>query len=147
MVVRKFMHFAYQCNGKKWVLAQNNAVLGCTHCIYTFKERRTWQTSNSPFCDLSSNFNELKCQKVQESFHFLFDEFLKDFQKRFIFLQVMGSQGILKDKTRILVTHSAKYLPQMDQIFVLKGNYSLYALIHLDSNYLKFSLKFPLSIT
>ena len=56
----------------------------------------------------------------------------------------MGSQGILKDKTRILVTHSAKYLPQMDQIFVLKGNYSLYALIHLDSNYLKFSLKFPL---
>ena len=58
----------------------------------------------------------------------------------------MGSQGILKDKTRILVTHSAKYLPQMDQIFVLKGNYLLYALIHLDSNYLKFSLKFPLSI-
>ena len=37
---------------------------------------------------------------------------------------------MLKDKTRILVTHSAKYLPQMDRIFVLKdgqiseeGNY------------------------
>ena len=36
----------------------------------------------------------------------------------------------MKDKTRILVTHSAKYLPQMDRIFVLKegkiseeGNY------------------------
>ena len=37
---------------------------------------------------------------------------------------------MLKNKTRILVTHSAKYLPRMDRIFVLKdgkiseqGNY------------------------
>ncbi len=27
---------------------------------------------------------------------------------------------MLKDKTRVLVTHSAKYLPQMDRIFVMK---------------------------
>ena len=46
------------------------------------------------------------------------------------FWQVMGPHGMLKNKTRILVTHSAKYLPQMDRIFVLKdgkiseqGNY------------------------
>ena len=45
-------------------------------------------------------------------------------------MQVIGPHGMLKNKTRILVTHSAKYLPQMDRIFVLKdgkiseqGNY------------------------
>ena len=38
--------------------------------------------------------------------------------------------AVHRDKTRILVTHSAKYLPQMDRIFVMKdgqiseqGNY------------------------
>ena len=38
--------------------------------------------------------------------------------------------AVYRDKTRILVTHSAKYLPQMDRIFVMKdgqiseqGNY------------------------
>ena len=40
------------------------------------------------------------------------------------------TEFICRDKTRILVTHSAKYLPQMDRIFVMKdgqiseqGNY------------------------
>ena len=39
-------------------------------------------------------------------------------------------KGLLRDKTRVLVTHSAKYLPQMDRIFVMRdgrvseqGNY------------------------
>ena len=48
-----------------------------------------------------------------------------------MFDQVLSSKtGLLKAKTRILVTHSAKYLPQMDRIIVMKdgrisehGNY------------------------
>ena len=47
-----------------------------------------------------------------------------------MFEKVIGPHGMLKGKTRILVTHSAKYLPQMDRIFVMKdgriseqGNY------------------------
>ena len=49
-----------------------------------------------------------------------------------MFEKVIGSHGMLKDKTRILVTHSARYLPQMDRIFVMKdgriseqGNYKV----------------------
>nr|QST14986.1 ABCC1-2 protein [Diaphanosoma celebensis] len=37
-----------------------------------------------------------------------------------IFDKVIGSQGMLKDKTRILVTHGITYLPQVDQIIILK---------------------------
>ena len=37
-----------------------------------------------------------------------------------IFDKVIGKQGILKDKTRILVTHGISYLPQVDDIIVLK---------------------------
>ena len=47
-----------------------------------------------------------------------------------MFEKVIGPQGMLKGKTRVLVTHSAKYLPKMDRIFVMKdgriseqGNY------------------------
>ena len=37
-----------------------------------------------------------------------------------IFERVIGPNGLLKRKTRILVTHGISYLPQMDQIIVLK---------------------------
>ena len=47
-----------------------------------------------------------------------------------MFEKVIGPHGMLKGKTRLLVTHSAKYLSQMDRIFVMKdgriseqGNY------------------------
>uniref|UniRef100_A0AAQ4S871 Multidrug resistance-associated protein 1 n=1 Tax=Gasterosteus aculeatus aculeatus TaxID=481459 RepID=A0AAQ4S871_GASAC len=36
-----------------------------------------------------------------------------------IFEQVVGPQGLLKDKTRVLVTHGLSYLPQADLILVL----------------------------
>ncbi|XP_053327188.1 multidrug resistance-associated protein 1 isoform X1 [Spea bombifrons] len=36
-----------------------------------------------------------------------------------IFDHVIGPKGILKDKTRILVTHGVSYLPQMDSIIVM----------------------------
>lgn len=38
-----------------------------------------------------------------------------------IFDQVIGPSGILKNKTRILVTHGVGYLPQVDRIIVLSG--------------------------
>uniref|UniRef100_H0WIX5 ATP binding cassette subfamily C member 2 n=1 Tax=Otolemur garnettii TaxID=30611 RepID=H0WIX5_OTOGA len=48
-----------------------------------------------------------------------------------IFNKVLGPNGLLKGKTRVLVTHSIHFLPQMDQIVVLgngtileKGSYS-----------------------
>lgn len=37
-----------------------------------------------------------------------------------IFEQVLGPKGILAKKTRILVTHGITYLPEVDNIFVLK---------------------------
>ncbi|VEN46621.1 unnamed protein product, partial [Callosobruchus maculatus] len=37
-----------------------------------------------------------------------------------IFENVIGPKGLLKDKTRILVTHSITYLPQTDKVIVLK---------------------------
>lgn len=37
-----------------------------------------------------------------------------------IFEQVIGPEGLLKKKTRILVTHGVGYLSQMDRIFVMK---------------------------
>ncbi|KAK8776949.1 hypothetical protein V5799_029711 [Amblyomma americanum] len=37
-----------------------------------------------------------------------------------IFDHVIGPKGVLKDKTRLLVTHGISYLPQMDQIIVLR---------------------------
>lgn len=47
-----------------------------------------------------------------------------------MFEKAIGPKGLLAGKTRVLVTHSAKYLPQMDRIFVMKdgriseqGNY------------------------
>ncbi|XP_056263511.1 multidrug resistance-associated protein 1 isoform X3 [Pseudoliparis swirei] len=36
-----------------------------------------------------------------------------------IFEQVVGPQGLLKDKTRVLVTHGLSYLPQTDLILVM----------------------------
>ncbi|XP_065206378.1 multidrug resistance-associated protein 1-like [Planococcus citri] len=38
-----------------------------------------------------------------------------------IFQNVLGPNGLLKDKTRILVTHSTKFFPFMDKIIVLKN--------------------------
>ena len=37
-----------------------------------------------------------------------------------MFEQVIGPNGMLSGKTRLLVTHSAKYLPQCDNIVVMK---------------------------
>ncbi|XP_074036465.1 multidrug-Resistance like Protein 1 isoform X3 [Leptinotarsa decemlineata] len=38
-----------------------------------------------------------------------------------IFEKVIGPNGMLKDKTRVLVTHAITYLPQTDKILVLKS--------------------------
>ena len=38
-----------------------------------------------------------------------------------IFDRVVGPEGCLKDKTRVLVTHAVTFLPQVDQIVVLRG--------------------------
>ena len=38
-----------------------------------------------------------------------------------IFQQVIGPKGLLNKKTRLLVTHSINYLPQMDNIIVMKN--------------------------
>lgn len=38
-----------------------------------------------------------------------------------VFDKVLGPNGILKNKTRVLVTHGIQYLPQVDHIVVLKG--------------------------
>ncbi|KAK9886056.1 hypothetical protein WA026_014839 [Henosepilachna vigintioctopunctata] len=37
-----------------------------------------------------------------------------------IFEQVIGPRGILRGKTKVLVTHTINYLPQVDQILVMK---------------------------
>lgn len=37
-----------------------------------------------------------------------------------IFEQVIGPQGLLKNKTRVLVTHGVSFLPLVDKIFVMK---------------------------
>jgi ATP-binding cassette subfamily C (CFTR/MRP) protein 1 len=37
-----------------------------------------------------------------------------------IFQKVLGPRGLLRNKTRILVTHAVSFLPQMDQIVVMK---------------------------
>uniref|UniRef100_A0A673UDD6 Multidrug resistance-associated protein 1 n=1 Tax=Suricata suricatta TaxID=37032 RepID=A0A673UDD6_SURSU len=48
-----------------------------------------------------------------------------------IFNKILGPNGLLKDKTRLLITHSIHFLPQVDEIVVLgngtvleKGSYS-----------------------
>ena len=38
-----------------------------------------------------------------------------------MFDEVIGPQGLLKNKTRVLVTNSVSYLPKMDQIIVIKA--------------------------
>ena len=38
-----------------------------------------------------------------------------------IFEKVIGPRGLLKRKTRILVTHGVGYLPEVDRIVVMKG--------------------------
>jgi len=37
-----------------------------------------------------------------------------------IFEKVIGPKGYLRRKTRVLVTHGIAFLPQVDQIFVMK---------------------------
>ena len=41
-----------------------------------------------------------------------------------MFDEVIGPQGLLKNKTRVLVTNSVTYLPKMDRIIVLKAEMS-----------------------
>ena len=55
-----------------------------------------------------------------------------------IFEKVISHDGMLKDKTRVLVTHGITYLPKTDFIIVLKdgkvseqGTYR-YVTLHLD---------------
>jgi len=38
-----------------------------------------------------------------------------------IFDQVIGPNGLLKNKTRLFVTNSLSFLPQVDQIIMLDG--------------------------
>jgi len=40
---------------------------------------------------------------------------------REIFERVLGPNGLLKDKTRLLVTHSTQYLPDVDDILVMEN--------------------------
>lgn len=40
-----------------------------------------------------------------------------------IFNQVIGPKGLLGNKTRVLVTHAITYLPQTDQVAVIKDGY------------------------
>ncbi|XP_066289095.1 multidrug resistance-associated protein 1-like [Branchiostoma lanceolatum] len=40
---------------------------------------------------------------------------------RHIFNHVIGPDGLLKNKTRVLVTHGTSFLPQCDQVIVLQG--------------------------
>ncbi|XP_069971268.1 multidrug resistance-associated protein 1 [Penaeus vannamei] len=44
---------------------------------------------------------------------------------RFIFENVIGPQGILKDKTRLLVTHAVTFLPRVDEVIVIKDGQML----------------------
>ena len=38
-----------------------------------------------------------------------------------IFEKVIGPKGVLRRKTRVLVTHGISFLPQVDNIIVMKG--------------------------
>ncbi|XP_063601949.1 ATP-binding cassette sub-family C member 3-like [Penaeus indicus] len=40
---------------------------------------------------------------------------------RFIFDNVIGPQGILQDRTRLLVTHAVTFLPHVDEVVVMEG--------------------------
>ena len=42
---------------------------------------------------------------------------------RHIFDKCIGPKGILHDKTRLLVTHSAHFLNYADQVLVMKGTF------------------------
>ncbi|XP_067039421.1 multidrug resistance-associated protein 1-like isoform X2 [Acropora muricata] len=42
---------------------------------------------------------------------------------RKLFRDVIGPSGLLKDKTRILVTHNISFLPQMDHVIVLQNGF------------------------
>ena len=61
-----------------------------------------------------------------------------------IFEKVIGPDGLLKRKTRILCTNSVAYLSQMDQILVMKEgrNFGLYLKSFLKNTF-KISTIFP----
>ncbi|XP_047482074.1 ATP-binding cassette sub-family C member 3-like [Penaeus chinensis] len=40
---------------------------------------------------------------------------------RFIFDNVIGPQGLLQDRTRLLVTHAVTFLPRVDEVVVMEG--------------------------
>ncbi|XP_037804292.1 canalicular multispecific organic anion transporter 1-like isoform X2 [Penaeus monodon] len=40
---------------------------------------------------------------------------------RYIFDNVIGPQGILRDRTRLLVTHAVTFLPRVDEVVVMEG--------------------------
>lgn len=64
-----------------------------------------------------------------------------------IFEKVIGPQGLLKSKTRLLVTHAVTFLPQVDEVIVLKdgrlvesGSYS--ELIDNDGDFAQFIVQY-----
>ncbi|XP_022785081.1 multidrug resistance-associated protein 1-like [Stylophora pistillata] len=61
-----------------------------------------------------------------------------------IFENVVGPQGMLRNKTRLLVTHGIHFLPQMDQIIVLKdGRITEVCLLFPSCMYTKSTPSFP----
>ena len=63
-----------------------------------------------------------------------------------IFKHVIGPEGILKDKTRVLVTHGISFLPQVDNIIVVKDGKiseqgSFKTLIGMKGDFAKFLLE------
>ena len=64
-----------------------------------------------------------------------------------IFERVIGPSGLLKRKTRILVTHGVGYLPQVDRILVMKGGRiseegSFKELLERDGEFSKFLVQY-----
>ena len=62
-------------------------------------------------------------------------------------MQVIGPKGLLKRKTRILVTHGVGYLPQVDRILVMKGGRvseegSFRELLEKDGEFSKFLVQY-----
>jgi len=59
----------------------------------------------------------------KEASIYLFDDPLSAVDShvgKHIFENLIGPNGMLKNKTRVLVTHGVSFLPQVDRIFVMK---------------------------
>jgi len=60
----------------------------------------------------------------KEASVYLFDDPLSAVDShvgKHIFENLIGANGMLHNKTRILVTHAISFLPQVDRIFVMKN--------------------------